>query len=157
MLSLIGLEHFQSSQCGSLVSPQKKRFGVWDSLALPGSSLEKHLSAYFDPTTLQKRDIETGMTHYYAIQLQEAHKTIQTLRNETIQLRKEISHLRMGDISLSNELQEKVMDQKVEIQSLKSKFKLLRMRLKMYGTTSMGFASQPLMRHGHPLNPSSVP
>ncbi|KNZ55452.1 hypothetical protein VP01_2672g1, partial [Puccinia sorghi] len=134
----------------------ERTLGVWESLALPGSRLEKNLSAYFNPTTCQKRDMETGMTQFYAIQFQEAIKTIQTLRNETIQLCEEISCLRMGEISQSNELQEKVTDQKMEIQSLKSKCELLQVQLKMYGATSMGFASQSLMRH-HPPYPSSVP
>ncbi|KNZ55459.1 uncharacterized protein VP01_2671g4 [Puccinia sorghi] len=141
MLSLIGPEHVQSSQRGPLVSPQKNRLGVQDSLALPGPSLDKHLSAYFDPTTCQKRDMETGMTQFYSIQLQEANKMIQTLHNETIQLREEIRRLRMGYISQSNKLQEK----------------LLQMRLEMYETTSMGLASQPLMRHVHPPYASFVP
>ncbi|KNZ50359.1 hypothetical protein VP01_4468g1 [Puccinia sorghi] len=70
-----------------------------NSLDLPSSSLEKHLSAYFNPTTRQKRDMETGRTQFYAIKFQEANKTIQTLCNETIQLRKEISRLCMGHIS----------------------------------------------------------
>ncbi|KNZ64108.1 hypothetical protein VP01_1065g5 [Puccinia sorghi] len=62
----------------------------------------------------------------------------------------------MGDISQSNKLQGKLTDKKMKIQSLKSKCKLLQMRLEMYGTHLKGFASQPLMRHSHPPYPSSL-
>jgi len=96
-------------------------------LGVPGSSLEQHLSAYFDPATRQKRDLENGMTQFYAIQLQEANKTIQTLRDENTRLREEINRLRMGDITRANHLQEKVTDKKMEIQSLKGRCELLQM------------------------------
>ncbi|KNZ64112.1 hypothetical protein VP01_1065g9 [Puccinia sorghi] len=40
----------------------------------------KPLSAYFDPTTPPKKDMDAGMTQFYSITLQEANKMIQTLK-----------------------------------------------------------------------------
>jgi len=44
------------------------------------------LYAYFDPASRQKSDMESGMAQFYAIQLQDANKTIQSLRDKNNQL-----------------------------------------------------------------------
>ena len=89
------------------------------------------------------------MAQFYAIQLQDANQTIQNLRDKNNQLREEITRLQLGDNSRSRELQEKVTDQKMEIQGLRGKCDLLQMHLDMLGTPSMAFHSQPQMRPVH--------
>ena len=56
--------------------------------------------------------MENEMAQFYAIQLQDANKTIQTLCNENNHLREEIAHVWVGDTIQYHKLQEKFTNQK---------------------------------------------
>ncbi|WAQ89899.1 hypothetical protein PtA15_11A591 [Puccinia triticina] len=72
------------------------------------------------------------MATFYAMQLRDANKTIESLCNK-------INRLRMGDQAKSNELKEKMTELRIENQSLKSKIELMHMM-----SSNHLFSSQPV-------------
>ncbi|WAR53730.1 hypothetical protein PtB15_3B239 [Puccinia triticina] len=98
----------------------------------PAAGLEQQLTAFFDPAAREKRDRDNSMTAFYAMQLRDANKTIESLRNEN-------NRLRMGDQAKSNKLKEKMTELQIENQSLKSKIELMQMM-----SSNHLFSSQPV-------------
>ncbi|WAR57117.1 hypothetical protein PtB15_8B163 [Puccinia triticina] len=100
-----------------------------------GSTLEASLAAYYDPVARQKKETETGMTQFYAIQLRKATKTIKKLRQENVVLR-------MGDQSQVAKLKDTISKQRFQIQALQNKLDMWQM---MSNGPSL-FHSQPVGR-----------
>ena len=79
------------------------------------------------------------MTQFYTMQLREANTTVEILKSK-------VTRLMAGNQSKVNTLQEKLTDLRIENQALKSKFKLLQMKLEM-SLARMTFTSQPAPFH----------
>ncbi|KNZ55785.1 uncharacterized protein VP01_2582g2 [Puccinia sorghi] len=84
----------------------------------------------------EKCDTENSMMQFYAMQLRDAHKTIDNLRDE-------VTRLRTSNQSKVNSMQEKVTELKIQNQALKNKLEILQMRLEM-SSACMTFPSQTL-------------
>ncbi|KNZ56805.1 uncharacterized protein VP01_2313g5 [Puccinia sorghi] len=122
--------HMRAGLRAEMQSPMK-RTGQSGQAA---SGLEEHLTAFFDPMARDKRDAKNSMTNFYAMQLRDANKLIETLCNE-------VTRLRTSNQSKVTTLQEKVTELKIQNQTLKSKVDLLQMRIEIYSSRMM-FASQ---------------
>ena len=83
------------------------------------------------------------MSQFYAMQLKEAHKTIEKLRDENTRLRKEMNLLRLGEQSRLAELQQKLNEQRFNNQALKNQVDMTQMRIEMLSGGRM-FSSQPV-------------
>jgi hypothetical protein len=97
---------------------------------------------HLDPATREKRDYENGMSRFYSMQLRDANKTIELLREKINQLQ----HVEQQKVA---DLQEKVTELKIKNQALKSKMEFMQTSPAMYATHNQ-FNSQPI-----PFPPSS--
>jgi TolA-binding protein len=91
---------------------------------------------HLDPATREKRDYENGMSRFYSMQLRDANKTIELLREKINQLQ----HVEQQKVA---DLQEKVTELKIKNQALKSKMEFMQMSPAMYATHNQ-FNSQPI-------------
>ncbi|PLW49419.1 hypothetical protein PCASD_01959 [Puccinia coronata f. sp. avenae] len=87
---------------------------------------------------IERRHAENGITQLYALQLQEANKTIENLRSENNRLHAEIAQMQAADMTKMHDLQTKMSDLRFENQSLQSKMELMQMRMNMNMSSTSG-------------------
>jgi 5-methylcytosine-specific restriction endonuclease McrBC regulatory subunit McrC len=77
-----------------------------------------------DPVSRQERHEENGMIQFYVNQLTDANNTIASLCAE-------VNKLLSGNQSKTNKVQERLMEQRLENQGLKSQIELLKNKIKL--------------------------
>ncbi|KAH9459287.1 hypothetical protein Pst134EA_019442 [Puccinia striiformis f. sp. tritici] len=121
----------------------------------PQGGLERNLMAYFDPQARDRREQTNGLNNFLQMCLQDARAENSRLTREITQLR-EAETIRVTQLRDNNSrLQEKISEQKFEIQSLQGKLELMQVRLDMMSRGNPMFHSQPAPLYHYPLNHQS--
>ncbi|POW02902.1 hypothetical protein PSTT_11448 [Puccinia striiformis] len=121
----------------------------------PQGGLERNLMAYFDPQADVTTRTDQRLEHFLQMCLQDARAENSRLTREITQLR-EAETIRVTQLRDNNSrLQEKISEQKFEIQSLQGKLKLMQVRLDMMSRGNPMFHSQPAPLYHYPLNHQS--
>ncbi|KAH9449506.1 hypothetical protein Pst134EB_020334 [Puccinia striiformis f. sp. tritici] len=111
--------------------------------------------AYFDPQARDRREQTNGLNDFLQMCLQDARAENSRLTREITQLR-EAETIRVTQLRDNNSrLQEKISEQKFEIQSLQGKLELMQVRLDMMSRGNPMFHSQPAPLYHYPLNHQS--
>ena len=109
------------------------------------------MAVFFNPAARKKQDTKLGMSHFYAMQLKEANKAVDRLRENNTQLREEMNLLRLGEQSRMSVLQQRINELRFENEALKNKLEMIQMRYNMMSRGPM-FASQPSFPHGNTMS-----
>ncbi|PLW37467.1 hypothetical protein PCASD_10682 [Puccinia coronata f. sp. avenae] len=89
-----------------------------------GVGIEKQLVAYMDPVSRQERHEENGMIQFYVNQLTDMNNTIASLCAK-------VKKLLLGNRSKTNKVQERLMEQRLENQGLKSQIESLKNKIEL--------------------------
>ncbi|KAH9464993.1 hypothetical protein Pst134EB_004490 [Puccinia striiformis f. sp. tritici] len=121
----------------------------------PQGGLERNLMAYFDPQARDRREQTNSLNDFLQMCLQDARAENSRLTREITQLL-EAETIRVTQLRDNNSrLQEKISEQKFEIQSLQGKLELMQVRLDMMSRGNPMFHSQPAPLYHYPLNHQS--